>query len=83
MEQTHSMVSTYVWTFCQMGPWPHFYQSELSNRRIEKSCIWGAHRDAVVIYQNIPVAQHTQWELNKHPDKLQMVAKSYAEKYFN
>lgn len=66
--------------FCHTDPWPLFYKSELSNRRKEKTCAWGSHSDAVVIYQNIPIAQPTLWEPNKHPDKLQIVAKCYAVK---
>lgn len=66
--------------FLSHGSMATFLPSESSNRRKEKSCTWGTHSDAVVIYENIPIAQHTPWEPNKHPDKLQMVAKSYAEK---
>lgn len=61
--------------------WVHGHISTKVNWAIgEKSCAWETRSDALVIYQNIPIAQHTQWEPNKHPDKLQMVAKSYAEK---
>lgn len=64
--------------------WVHGPFSTTVNQAIgEKSCTWGTLSGAVVIYQNIPIAQHTQWGPNNHPAKLQMEAKSYAEKLFN